>query len=479
MTVASKNGPSISQLEQLFDSLSTAEITKFTRAIESDRNAPRLPLPHDQILKILRPRLASLKPERYPTPMRQFCTPFEDLLTSEPPSERGLRISRQSLVPIWNVVCESASAEFHKACKDLEAGAEANDKSRIFSSERRLWGEASRCIEEQIRISEQGVKQERALATRLGSRVHLPSMAIIARMLRVAEPVIDMRLRFPSAPIRSLSNSDLVWLREKFIEVSAEKPGYESQFMTAILMRLLRPSELFKVIRVLSSKSDDRSLGSTNLASAGDMVIDMLSEIVTEVERGVGSGKDEHQILQLARWYASEFVRITRELSIRKDGPWGERLLGTRRRVSQAIANTMFGASPERVTEALPQPPRGPAPRGGLAPPLFSQPFDAEKVLAAEHSAEAIAETASISHILAAQSSATKAVVEIKKKLNQVGRAGIDGMARLEPPDYANAQRHLMAIVRLLEIIDGPEDADLLRRRGMSALRGLTERAGR
>jgi len=227
---------------------------------------------------------------------------------------------------------------------------------------------------------------------------------------------------------------------------------------------------------VLSSKGDDRSLGSTNLASAGDMVIDMLAEIVTEVEQGVQRGKDEHQILQLARWYASEFVRITRELNIRKDGPWGERLLGTRRRVSQAIANTMFGASPERVTEALPQPPRGPVPRGGTVAPLFALPFDGEKVLAAEQSAEAIAETASISHILAAQSSATKAVVEIKKKLNQVGRAGVDGMSRLTMADYANAQRHLMAVVRLLEIIDGPEDADLLRRRGMSALRAIEGR---
>ncbi|WP_085587147.1 hypothetical protein [Thalassospira sp. MCCC 1A01428] len=476
MTAAGGAGPSISQLEQLFDSLSTAEITKFTRAIESDRNAPRLPLPHDQILQILRPRLASLKPERYPTPMRQFCTPFEDLLTSDIPGETSLRIGRPSLMPIWNVVCESASAEFHKACKDLEIAAEANDKARIHNCERLLWKEAATCIEQQIAISEQGVKQERALATRLGSRVHLKPFAAIARMLRVAEPIIDMRIRFPSAPIRSLSNSDLVWLREKFIEVSKEKTGYETQFMSAILMRLLRPSELFKVIRVLSSKADDRSLGSTNLASAGDMVIDMLAEIVTEVEQGVQRGKDEHQILQLARWYASEFVRITRELNIRKDGPWGERLLGTRRRVSQAIANTMFGASPERVTEALPQPPRGPVPRGGTVAPLFALPFNGEKVLAAEQSAEAIAETASISHILAAQSSATKAVVEIKKKLNQVGRAGVDGMSRLTMADYANAQRHLMAVVRLLEIIDGPEDADLLRRRGMSALRAIEGR---
>lgn len=79
----------VSQLGKLFESLSSNEIARFTRAIESDRADPKLPLPHEAILQILRPRLASLKPERYPTPMRQFCDPFEDLLTSGEPNEKA------------------------------------------------------------------------------------------------------------------------------------------------------------------------------------------------------------------------------------------------------------------------------------------------------------------------------------------------------------------------------------------------------
>ena len=135
----------------------------------------------------------------------------------------------------------------------------------------------------------------------------------------------------------------------------------------------------------------------------------------------------------------------------------------------------MFGASPDRIIDALPllETKQGPGSGRQGVRPIFAQPFDEEKVLAAEQSAEAIAETARISHVLAAQSSATKAVVELKKKLNQIGRAGVDGMGRLDADELDNAQRNLMAIVRLLEIIDGPEEADLLRRRGMNALRAL------
>lgn len=466
-----------SQLGQLFESLSGSEIARFTRAIESDRADPKLPLPHETILQILRPRLASLKPERYPTPMRQFCDPFEDLLMSGEPSEKSIRISRSSLVPIWRVVSESGGPEFQAAMKDIEKAAAARDADKLAAAERRLWKLGAQTIEDQIENSTSGIKQERALATRLGSRVHMKAFAEVGKILAVGEEIAQVRDRFPSAPIRALDANDVTWLRDRFLSISKDKPGFEPNFLLAVLARLLRPSELFKLIRVLSNKADDRTVEKTNLAGTGDLIIDLLAETVTEIEQGVGTGKDEAHILSLARWYASEFTRITREFKIRKDGRWGEKLLETRRRVSRALADTMFGATPERVIDALPklEVTQGPGSGRGLARPVFAQDFDEDKILAAEKSAEAIAETARISDVLAAQSSAAKAVVELKKKLNQIGRSGVDGMRRLTPEEAPNAQRNLMATVRLLEIVDGPEDADVLRRRGMSALRALNE----
>ncbi|MBX2830188.1 MAG: hypothetical protein KTR23_03270 [Rhodospirillales bacterium] len=465
-----------SQLGQLFESLSGTEIARFTRAIESDRADPKLPLPHEAILQILRPRLASLKPERYPTPMRQFCDPFEDLLTSALPSDKSIRISRSSLIPIWKVVKNAGGTEFQAAMDGIEKAATSRDVTKLTAAENVLWKLGARIIEDEIKNSEGGVKLERVLPTKLGSRLHLKAFKEIGQILNVGPEISEVRNRFPSAPIRALDANDVSWLREKFLEISEAKPGLEPMFLLAVLARLLRPSELFKLIRVLSNKADDRTIEKTNLAETGDLIIDLLAETVAEIEQGVGTGKDEAHILSLARWYASEFTRITREFKIRKDGRWGEKLLETRRRVSKALADTMFGATPERVIDALPKlaVTQGPGSGGkGLARPIFSQDFDDEKVLAAEKSAEAIAETARISDVLAAQSSAAKAVVELKKKLNQIGRSGVDGMGRLTPDEVPNAQRNLMATVRLLEIVDGPEDADVLRRRGMSALRAL------
>lgn len=468
-----------SQLGQLFESLSSSEIARFTRAIESDRADPKLPLPHETILQVLRPRLASLKPERYPTPMRQFCDPFEDLLTSAPPSDTSIRISRSSLTPIWNLVCRAGGKEFQDAMKQIDDAAAKRDNNLLAAADSQIWKLGARIIESEIEKSKIGVKEERALATQLGSRVHLKALAEIGNILTIGDEIALMRNRFPSSPIRALDANDVSWLRDRFVEISETKPGQEPVFLLAVLARLLRPSELFKLIRVLSNKADDRTIEKTNLAETGDLIIDLLAETVAEIEQGIGTGKDEVHILSLARWYASEFTRITREFNIRKDGRWGVKLLETRRRVSKALANTMFGATPDRVIDALPklEVRQGPGSGGkGLGRPIFAQEFDDEKVLAAEKSAEAIAETARISDVLAAQSSAAKAVVELKKKLNQIGRAGVDGMGRLTPQEAPVAKRNLMATVRLLEIVDGPEDADVLRRRGMTALRALEEK---
>ncbi|HAI29740.1 MAG TPA: hypothetical protein DCM48_09370, partial [Thalassospira sp.] len=312
-----------SQLGQLFESLSSNEIARFTRAIESDRADPKLPLPHETILQVLRPRLASLKPERYPTPMRQFCDPFEDLLTSDDPNDKSIRISRSSLMPIWKVVVESGGPDFQQAMKDIEKAAATRDTAKLAIAERTLWKLGARTIEAQLENSHTGVKQERALATRLGSRVHLSAFSAVGKILHVGEEIAQLRERFPSAPIRVLDKNDVKWLRDLFMSISKTKPGFEPMFLLAVLARLLRPSELFKLIRVLSTKSDDRTIEKTNLAETGDLIIDLLAETVTEIEQGVGTGKDEAYILSLARWYASEFVRITREFKIRKDGRWG------------------------------------------------------------------------------------------------------------------------------------------------------------
>ncbi len=56
---------------------------RLAKAVEIDRLAEGKSLPHDLILAGLRPVLRESSGERTLTPLRLFCLPFEDLLSSE------------------------------------------------------------------------------------------------------------------------------------------------------------------------------------------------------------------------------------------------------------------------------------------------------------------------------------------------------------------------------------------------------------
>ena len=77
---------------------------RLAKAVEVDRLVGGTGLPHDEILRALRPQLRTAAERvRMPTPLRFFCRPFEDLLTSAKRrvKQKG-RIARASIEPVWS-----------------------------------------------------------------------------------------------------------------------------------------------------------------------------------------------------------------------------------------------------------------------------------------------------------------------------------------------------------------------------------------
>jgi hypothetical protein len=82
---------------------------RLAKAVELDRLAEGKSLPHDLILEGLRPVLKRARGvERTPTPLRLFCQPFQDLLSSLPRKQKQLgRIALSSIHPVWNWVART------------------------------------------------------------------------------------------------------------------------------------------------------------------------------------------------------------------------------------------------------------------------------------------------------------------------------------------------------------------------------------
>src|ERR1700761_2342701 len=88
-------------LKSFLGSLTGDMAARLASAIEADRLMNGA-LPHDAILEGLRPVLRDANATRTPTPLRLFCRPFEDLLTSKPRKAKlKASIARTSVMPIW------------------------------------------------------------------------------------------------------------------------------------------------------------------------------------------------------------------------------------------------------------------------------------------------------------------------------------------------------------------------------------------
>ena len=87
-------------LQNLLGKLPESAASKLAQAIEMDRLMDGHELPHDIILRGLRPSLG--QSSRTLTPLRLFCQPFEDLLDSAPRKiKHKAVIARASVVPVW------------------------------------------------------------------------------------------------------------------------------------------------------------------------------------------------------------------------------------------------------------------------------------------------------------------------------------------------------------------------------------------
>ena len=89
-------------LKTFLGSLPGSVAAKLASAVEADRLLDGHALPHEAILEGLRPVLRSANAGRTPTPLRLFCRPFEDILTSNARKiKQKASIARSSLLPVW------------------------------------------------------------------------------------------------------------------------------------------------------------------------------------------------------------------------------------------------------------------------------------------------------------------------------------------------------------------------------------------
>src|SRR5579864_8777604 len=199
-------------LQSFLGSLPADIAHKLARAVEIDRLMDGTALPHEAILTGLRPVLRQTgQPARTPSPLRLFCRPFEDILTSAPRSaKQKASLARGSVAVVWSWISRTLipgpSQSFSADTKKLFL-AQKPDEALARAAE--FWTLSGNAVRDAL-ASDAGRKAARAA---LGGDMVVEDAEEMALLLLAGSDVLKIQAVL-AKPVAHLTEELLWQLRE-------------------------------------------------------------------------------------------------------------------------------------------------------------------------------------------------------------------------------------------------------------------------
>lgn len=434
---------------------------RLARAVEVDRLMDGKVLPHETILEGLRPVLRSAGRERTPTPMRLFCRPFEDLLSSAPrgKKQKGI-IARGSVLPVWHWVSRTLLPEQATAfVSDVKALILAQKTGEALARAVQFWTLAGGRIGEEL-SGDPGSKRARGA---LGSEAVLADAQEIGLLLLTGVQICKIQAVLPK-PVSHFSE-DLLWEARAIYDDLVERAPDAAPYVAVIAMnRLTRPWEALKLpLQIVRSKGDTL-ISQTDMGLVGEILLARMEDLQTAIMAVRHPQFDAGKLLEQVASFAELSSAIVKEVEVRRDGEWGQRLLKER----AAIGNVMDGLmdrAPKELAAALPLQ-KGSGPKSAD----FTRHPDPEKQAVALRYVHLVTGSRNFA---AAASFAAKQKTAYEDMCAHLRRHNEDLVRELrgaDPARKAVAEAQFEFCIALTSLLFSDEESELLRRRGRAAL---------
>jgi len=459
------------ELEAFLRNLPGKSAGDLAHMVERDRLSGDGRFPHEQILSSLRPTLRAQAVERTPTPLRLFCNAFQDLLSGEDPGiKRPGRISRSSILPVWNWLSTDLMRE---RAGELEAGIRdavlAEDQAGRDALVLELQTEAAAAIMSALaeldpKADTQG-RRRKALATRLGHERCIEDAAEMALILTIAEPLSKLQAQLPRR-IPELTEPLIRKVKRAYEWFTAHRPEQAVFVVLVVMARLARPETILRLGRVLSWRMDDTLISNTDLAITGDLLVGDMERLAESLVRQVRDQAPPEQIGTTLKTFTAAFGAMTNEIGVRREGRWGRRLLAARSRIGAAMAEEM-DQWPKLVAAGLP-----------MVKDMRSQFYSPDiRRPPKEQESAALLRLAGVMDIVRTSADATAFAGEYRaardgltKELDQYLQKLFDRLRNAEDPELkANAIAFHKVAVEMTRLLSGAEAAEVVMRRGKAA----------
>ena len=437
---------------------------RLAKAVELDRLVDGKSLPHDLILDGLRPVLRRAESAtRTPTPLRLFCQPFQDLLTSDARSEKLIgKIAYSTIAIVWNWLKDNLipteTAAYSEGVKADVVGYRL-DNANLRAEE--FWQIASAAMRSAF-STDAGLTAARVV---LGSDEVVADAREIANLLAMGPRILEIQRKIPpGAP--SLTEEALWTLRKIYESVAETSPDSAPLVAVVTMRRLAKPWEALRLPLAISRQTQDTLISSTDVGLVGEI---LFSEAEAHAVAIRAARQPQFEVEDLVH-HVSAFATLTsglvKEVEMRREGRWGQRLLKDRAALAEVMMSFMKRA-PKEILAALPTLKSHSA---GLRAPDITRVPDAEKSVRAIRYAKLIAGCRGFAAAASFGAALADAQDEGTAALRSYGEDLLRDMRTAEGERRRNAE-HLFALTAdLTDLLFSPEEGEFLRRRGRAAL---------
>lgn len=438
----------------LADSAAALTDEKFLRIVElleQIRDKPGVPL----AIGRLRPRLAVLRPPRRMTPARLFFLPVEDLLDDVGRYQRRLsRVSRSTLPVCWEIVEKSLPERTRRRIERELATPIGHGAARAQLGQG-LWRAGAEALRKALAEAQADMK--RRVATFGRDDDVLRQVAVVADAAAIGAEIEAIKAKLPDPPIEAFADFHVEELRKAIRELAQRDIRDVTTFLLVLTARMLRPGDLLAVLadlRLDGMQREKEAVGKEVGSHALENLLRQSGE-VPALLKGDIAARDVALMAERLLDGLDSMRTVLQDPEHRKSAGRVERARGI---IADAILDRVIAPADEEVLAPISN-----LPDAALAPLVPGEPpVNAAELAKAEEFARAYRRCARIAPMVGLKNELQAKTSEIclaaRTAATNIGEA-IESGAAMDP---RAADTQVVALLRLVEIIAGPDQAEAI-----------------
>lgn len=444
------------QLAASAASLTDSKFLKIVELFERIRHEPGIA----EAMGMFRPRLVELRPPRRITASRLFFLPVEDLLDDLDRYQRKLsRVCRATIEPCWRIVSEGFGDKRLARLEKTLLETDSHDAHAMMRLGEPLWKEGSKALSRALDEAETNQKARVALFGRDDDV--LRQVAVTVAVTDIGAQLQEVKAKLPDRPIQTLAEFHVETLRSAIKELAQDDIRKVTPFLLVLSARMLRPGDLLAVLG--DTRLDGYQQEKDEMArDVGVFALENLLRQSGDMSRAMGEGATAKDIAGIAERLLDGFDSMKTTLQRPDQKGMVKRVDRARAVISDALLAKVIGPADQELLGHVSKLAESNLLRMGLDEPEFPTPEEMGK---AEEFARAYRRCARIAPLVGLKNEVQektadicRTVRKVSENLGNVARPA-RGPVRVDP---AVADEQFVSVLRLVEIIAGPDEAETI-----------------